>query len=118
MTPASSPASREKPRSIRRARTSGCSAISRRMCDPAIGVDPTGYRSRRPMLPLRDNIPTAGRPIVTYGLIAANVIVYFFWQQGGLSLGDPSSAHYICQLQDWAAIPYEITHPGDQVLIA
>ena len=24
----------------------------------------------------------------------------------------------MCQLQDWAAIPYEFTHPGDQVLIA
>ena len=37
---------------------------------------------------------------------------------GGLTLGDPSAAHYICQLQDWAAIPKEITHPGDQVVIA
>ena len=70
------------------------------------------------MIPLRDNIPTSRTPVVTYGLIAANVIVYFFWQRGGISLGDPSSAHYICNLQDWAAIPYEITHPGDQVQIA
>jgi membrane associated rhomboid family serine protease len=70
------------------------------------------------MIPLRDNIPTSRTPVVTYALIAANVLVYFFWQQGGLSLGDPSSAHYICNLQDWAAIPYEITHPGDQVQIA
>ena len=49
------------------------------------------------MLPLRDNIPTARTPYVTYALIVANVLVYFFWQQGGLSLGDPSGAHYICQ---------------------
>jgi membrane associated rhomboid family serine protease len=70
------------------------------------------------MLPIRDNIPTARTPYVTYGLIVANVLVYFFWQQGGFSLGDPSSAQYICQLQDWAAIPFEITHPGDQVQIA
>lgn len=70
------------------------------------------------MLPIRDNIPTARTPYVTYTLIVANVLVYFFWQQGGFSLGDPSSPHYVCQLQDWAAIPYEITHPGDQVLIA
>ena len=67
------------------------------------------------MLPIRDNIPTARTPYVTYGLIVANVLVYFFWQQGGFSLGDPDGAHYICQLQDWAAIPFEITHPGDQV---
>jgi membrane associated rhomboid family serine protease len=71
------------------------------------------------MLPLRDNIPTSRTPYVTYALIAANILVYFFWQKGGLTLGDPSSSHYICQLQDWAAIPQEITHPGgDQVLIA
>src|SRR4051812_34644647 len=67
------------------------------------------------MIPLRDNIPTARTPVVTYALIAANIIAYFFWQRGGLSLGDPSSAHYLCNLQDWAAIPYEVTHPGDQV---
>jgi membrane associated rhomboid family serine protease len=70
------------------------------------------------MLPLRDNIPTSRTPYVTYGLIIANVLVYFFWQKGGITLGDPSSPHYICQLQDWAAIPYEVTHPGDQVQIA
>jgi membrane associated rhomboid family serine protease len=70
------------------------------------------------VLPIRDNIPTSRPPYVTYALIAANVLVYFFWQRGGLTLGDPSSAHYICQLQDWAAIPYEITRPGNQVLIA
>ena len=63
------------------------------------------------MLPLRDNIPTSRTPYVTYALIIANILVYFFWQQGGITLGDPSSPHYICQLQDWAAIPYEITHP-------
>ena len=66
------------------------------------------------MIPLRDNIPTSRTPVVTYALIAANVVVYFFWQRGGLSLGDPSSAHYICNLQDWAAYPWEITHPGEQ----
>jgi membrane associated rhomboid family serine protease len=68
------------------------------------------------MLPLRDNIPTSRTPYVTYGLILANVLVYFFWQRGGLTLGDPDNAHYICQLQDWAAIPKEITHPGTQVV--
>jgi membrane associated rhomboid family serine protease len=70
------------------------------------------------MLPLRDNIPTSRRPVVTYALIAANVLVYFLWQKGGLTFGDPNSAHYVCQLQDWAAIPYEVTHPGKQVPIA
>jgi membrane associated rhomboid family serine protease len=67
------------------------------------------------VIPLRDNIPTTRTPVVTYALIAANVLVYFLWQQGGISLGDPSGQHYMCQLQDWAAIPYEFTHPGNQV---
>ena len=70
------------------------------------------------MIPLRDNIPTRSTPVVTYAIIAANILVYFFWQRGGFCLGDPSSPHYICNLQDWAAIPYEITHPGKQVEIA
>ena len=64
------------------------------------------------MLPLRDNIPTCRTPYVTYALIAANILVYFFWQKGGISLGGPERAHYMCQLQDWAAIPEEITHPA------
>ena len=50
------------------------------------------------MLPLRDNIPTSRTAYVTYALIAANVLVYFFWQRGGFSLGDPSNLHYHCQL--------------------
>ncbi len=70
------------------------------------------------MLPLRDNIPTSRTPVVTVALIALNVAVYFLWQRGGISFGDPSNAHYICNLQDHAAIPYEVTHPGKQVEIA
>jgi membrane associated rhomboid family serine protease len=66
------------------------------------------------MIPLRDNIPTARQPVITYALIIANVLVYFFWQRGGISFGDPSNPHYVCQLQDWAAYPWEFTHPGDQ----
>jgi membrane associated rhomboid family serine protease len=70
------------------------------------------------VIPLRDNIPTARTPVVTIALIAANVLAYFFWQRGGLTLGDPGGAHYICNLQDHGAIPFEITHPGKQVVIA
>jgi membrane associated rhomboid family serine protease len=62
------------------------------------------------MLPLRDNIPTSRTAYVTYALIAANVLVYFFWQRGGLTLGDPSNLHYQCQLAEWAAVPHDITH--------
>jgi membrane associated rhomboid family serine protease len=68
------------------------------------------------VLPLRDNIPTSRTAYVTYALIVANVLVYFLWQRGGLSLGDPSSLHYQCQLAEWAAVPKEITHGSSAVL--
>ena len=67
------------------------------------------------MFPIKDNIPTLRFPIVTVTLIAVNVLAYFFWQQGGFSLGSPTGEHYLCNLVDYAQIPYEITHPGEQV---
>ena len=66
------------------------------------------------MFPLKDNIPTDRFPVVTVALIAANVLAYFFWQQGGLSLADPSSQAYLLNLYEYAAYPYEISHPGEQ----
>jgi membrane associated rhomboid family serine protease len=67
------------------------------------------------LFPIKDNIPTDRFPVVTVALIALNVIAYFLWQQGGLSFGDPSSEHYVCNVAEYAVIPYEITHPGEQV---
>ena len=67
------------------------------------------------MFPLKDNIPTLRFPVVTVTLIALNVIAYLFWQRGGLTLGEPSSRHFVCHLYDYAEIPYEVTHPGEQV---
>jgi membrane associated rhomboid family serine protease len=64
------------------------------------------------MLPLKDTNPVGRTPVVTYLLILANVLVYFLWQKGGATAGDPSSSHYVCQLYDWAAIPKELTDPG------
>jgi len=67
------------------------------------------------VFPLRDNIPTNRFPAVTVALIVLNVLVYFFWQKGGITLGSPSSADYVCNLYDYAAIPKELTDPGTQV---
>jgi membrane associated rhomboid family serine protease len=64
------------------------------------------------VFPLKDNIPTERFPIVTVALIVANVLVYFFWQRGGISLGDPGSPHFLDQLIRFGAIPQELTH-GD-----
>ena len=59
------------------------------------------------MIPLKDNIPTLRFPLVTVVLIAINVVVYFGFQHGGLSLPNDDS-----KTVKYAAIPYEITHPG------
>jgi membrane associated rhomboid family serine protease len=64
------------------------------------------------VFPLKDNIPTSRFPAVTVGLILANVLFYFFFQKGGLSLGDPSGADYVCNLYDYAAVPKELTDPS------
>jgi membrane associated rhomboid family serine protease len=61
------------------------------------------------VLPLRDNIPTSRPPVVTYVFIAANILVYFLWQKGGIAPG-PDDTHYQCQLLEWSAVPYELTH--------
>jgi membrane associated rhomboid family serine protease len=58
------------------------------------------------VLPLKDNIPTRRFPIVTVAIIAICCVVYFILQKGGIS--GPSDASTV----KFAAIPYEITHPG------
>jgi membrane associated rhomboid family serine protease len=67
------------------------------------------------LIPLKDNMPTVNFPIVTVILIALNVGMYFFFQQGGLSLGEPSdNTHFEDNVVEYGSIPYEITHPGEQ----
>src|SRR5260221_7499233 len=58
------------------------------------------------VIPLKDNIPTRRFPIVTVLLIVACCVVYFGFQRGGIR--GPADA----QVVKYAAIPYEITHPG------
>ena len=67
------------------------------------------------MFPLRDNIPTENFPFVTVALIVANVLMYFFFQKGGISLGEPSSQHFLCNLYEFGTIPREVTNPGTQL---
>jgi membrane associated rhomboid family serine protease len=67
------------------------------------------------VFPLKDNIPTLRFPAVTVTLILVNVVAYFFWQKGGFTFGNPTGQHYLCNLVDYAEIPYEVTHPGEQV---
>jgi membrane associated rhomboid family serine protease len=64
------------------------------------------------VFPLKDNIPTRRFPVLTVLVMAVNVVVYFFLQEGGWSLpADDTGA------VEYGAIPFEITHPGDQCLL-
>jgi membrane associated rhomboid family serine protease len=58
------------------------------------------------LLPIKDNIPTRQFPVVTVAIIVICVFVYFFLQKGGIH--GPSNQSVV----KYAAIPYEITHPG------
>ena len=64
------------------------------------------------MFPLKDNIPTHHFPVVTAILIALNVLAYFFFQHGTISLGDPSNQAFLQNLYDYAYIPCELTGEG------
>jgi membrane associated rhomboid family serine protease len=62
------------------------------------------------VFPLKDNIPTERFAVVTVALIVINVLAYFFFQHGTISLGDPTGAQFTQNLWDYAWIPYEVAH--------
>lgn len=65
------------------------------------------------MFPLKDNIPTDRTPYLTIAFIVINVLTYFLLQRGGI-LDGPDDQIVV----DYGAIPYEITHPGEQCELA
>jgi Uncharacterized membrane protein (homolog of Drosophila rhomboid) len=64
------------------------------------------------VIPLRDNIPTRRLSVLTLALIAANVVMFFVFEQARIGLDGASLNDQ--RLFDYGAIPYEITHPGEQ----
>jgi membrane associated rhomboid family serine protease len=56
------------------------------------------------VLPLKDNVPTRRTPILTIGLIAANVLVWVLYQEGGTEPGLSESvnrlAYHPCEVED------------------
>jgi len=63
------------------------------------------------VIPLKDNIPTDRFPFVTFALIVVNVIVYLLAiRHGGSLISGPTPAQEV----KYGAIPFALTHPGDQ----
>jgi membrane associated rhomboid family serine protease len=51
------------------------------------------------MLPLRDNVPTRSRPVVTYALILANVLAWVLYQLPGLQASVDELGYHPCEVQ-------------------
>jgi membrane associated rhomboid family serine protease len=64
------------------------------------------------LFPLRDNIPTENFAVVTVALIVINVLAYFFFQHGTISLNGPDTGDYVCNLYEYGTIPREVVHGG------
>ncbi|MEA2333417.1 MAG: hypothetical protein QOH58_3555 [Thermoleophilaceae bacterium] len=62
------------------------------------------------MFPLKDDIPTRRFPVLTVSIIVICCAVYFFFEQGFWDLGATGDERVL----EFGAIPYEITHPGDE----
>ena len=59
------------------------------------------------MIPLKDNIPTDRFPVVTVALIIANVIIYFFLQDGGWEVASNSTGDW--PVDEYALVPCDIS---------
>ena len=59
------------------------------------------------MFPLKDNIPTDRFPVVTVGLILANIVVYFLLQDGGWQITSNDTGDW--PVGEYALVPCDIT---------
>jgi membrane associated rhomboid family serine protease len=62
------------------------------------------------VIPLKDDIPTRRFPVLTVAIIAICCAVYFLFEQGVWDLGQTGNDRVL----EYGAIPYEVTHPGDE----
>jgi len=65
------------------------------------------------VFPLKDDIPTRRFPILTVAIIAINVVMFFVFQEAYFGSQEVFDSRVI----EFGAIPYEITHPGDQCVV-
>ena len=66
------------------------------------------------MIPLKDDIPTRRFPVLTVAIIAICCAAYFLFEQGLWDLGQTGNDRVL----EFGAIPYELTHPGDNCAVA
>jgi membrane associated rhomboid family serine protease len=69
------------------------------------------------LLPLRDNIPTDRFPAVTLTIVVINVLVFLFLQGPSFSFSQGDAVE-TKPVVEYGAIPYRITHPGDECKLA
>jgi membrane associated rhomboid family serine protease len=62
------------------------------------------------VFPLKDDIPTRRFPVLTVAIIAICCAVYFLFERGLWDLGATGNERVF----EYGAIPYEVTHPGDE----
>jgi membrane associated rhomboid family serine protease len=62
------------------------------------------------VIPLKDDIPTRRFPVLTVAIIAICCAVYFLFEQGLWGLDNTGNDRVL----EYGAIPYEVTHPGDE----
>ncbi len=61
------------------------------------------------MFPLKDNIATRRFPVLTLSIIVVCVIVWFLFEESFWNISATGDERVL----EFGAIPYEITHPGD-----
>jgi membrane associated rhomboid family serine protease len=62
------------------------------------------------VIPLKDDIPTRRFPVLTVAIIVACCAVYFIFERGLWDLGQTGNERVV----EYGAIPYEVSHPGDE----
>jgi membrane associated rhomboid family serine protease len=62
------------------------------------------------VFPIKDNVPTRRFPVLTLVIIGICVVVWFLFEESFWNISATGNE----RVMEYGAIPYEITHPGDE----